>query len=308
MADAATWVHGEWDPPEIILRRDALGDRWAALGPVWPLVADASATSLLMACRDHANRQYIVRLAVDDGQVVDEEVILSPGAPGLFDADGVGYPVLRRVAGGWELWYVGWRRLGGDVTFQNQVGMALLDDDLHLVDRHLAPWLPLTDGEPIGSGSLCLVEAQGREPQILYTSFLEWAPEGDGLLHRYTVHVVPLTAARAANRAGEIALALGDGEYALGHPTVVEWGEGLLCMFTARGDAYRLYAAVSDDGKRWARTAGPVMVPLADGCRVAQCYPRLVRGEDALTLYFSGDEYGVGALFRTRRFLPTTTA
>lgn len=258
-----------------------------------------------MACRDHSNRQHIVHFFLQDGRILDESVILSPGAPGLFDADGVGYPLLRRVPEGWELWYVGWRRLGGAVAFQNQIGMARLDADLKIVERHAAPWLALTDSEPIGSGSLCVVDAPGLEPRLLYTSFLEWIARDDGVRHRYTVNDLPMSAARSADRVGSVAIPLNAGEYALGHPSVISWGPGFLCMFTARGHSYRLYAALSEDGKQWRRTSGPVVIPPVDGCRAAQCYPRLIRDGTDLVLFFSGDNYGTESLFRTRRPLPS---
>jgi hypothetical protein len=219
--------------------------------------------------------------------------VLGLGDLGTFDMDGVSYPWV--VENGTELWmyYVGWNRLGGEIPFRLQVGLAISKDCGKSFERlTCAPLLPLTDGEPIGSGSVWVERAVGCW-RMFYTNFLRWEQQLEGPRHFYHIREAYSADGINWNRPGRTAVDLiPPDEYALCAPDVHNLNGLRTLYFTARGDRYRLFAAHEAADGGWRRAPHSLNIPRRDFDSEMQCYSRTVVLGGRHHLLYSGNGYG----------------
>ena len=271
------------------------------LGPVWPVKLSGGECDLLIAGRGTDGTHRIIRTMATVGREAavgeDATPVLDADGRSGFDRHGTGYPCLAEVDGVRTLLYVGWHRLDGAIPFRNEVGSAVLDDDLVVLERADGPILSGPDSL-VGSGSCDVVEVGGRT-RLLYTRFLPWERFGTGMRHRYEIHVAERQ--EGAWRTGPWpAISLQGDEYALCHPSTIVFGDSVLCAFTARGDRYRLHLALSGPNLCFRRLSGTI--ELAAGVRDddMQCYPRFAWDGEDLILFYSGNRYGRDGLLAAR--------
>jgi hypothetical protein len=224
---------------------------------------------------------------------ISTQPVLDLGAPGTFDMDGVSYPWI--VDNGGELWmyYVGWNRLGGDIPFRNQIGLAISSNGGKTFERVTrAPLLPLTDEEPIGSGSTYVDRVPGGW-RMLYTSFLRWERRPEGPRHYYHIREAYSVDGIKWDRPGKVIVDLvPPDEYALGAPDVAIVNGRRILYFTTRGNRYRLFAAVEGSKGAWTRLPGALNIPRGDFDSDMQCYPRTLALGGKLHLLYCGNGYG----------------
>lgn len=267
-------------------------------GAFFAMPYDPGTVRLFLTGRDKTirTRVGIITLKWDQRpQVVDvtREPVIDLGESGAFDMDGVSYPWMVEHDGALFMYYVGWNRLGGEVPFRNQIGLAISEDNgksFRRVTR--APLLPLTDAEPIGSGSHCVEKVPGGW-RMYYTSFLRWDRTPEGPKHFYHIREAYSKDGIHWERPGKVVVDLiPPDEYALGAPDLDSWGGNRMIYFTARGHRYRLFACQEGKDGNWIRLPGHLNIPSGDFDSDMQCYPRTLRFHDRTYLLYSGNGYG----------------
>jgi hypothetical protein len=289
----------EWRPCGAIFKPDA-AIRWmgGGLGAFCAVPQGGDRVRLFVTGRDTTVRSRIGVVTLQWTErpravAIGQQPVLDLGEPGTFDMDGVSYPWI--VENGGELWmyYVGWNRLGGDIPFRNQIGLAISADGGQCFKRvSRAPLLPLTDEEPIGSGSMYVERVPGGW-RMYYTNFLRWERRPEGPRHYYHIREAYSADGIHWDRAGRIIVDLiSPDEYALSAPDVALRNGFRILYFTSRGDRYRLFVALEGGNAEWTRLPNPIDIPRSDFDSDMQCYPRnLVFGGKNYLLY-SGNGYG----------------
>lgn len=215
------------------------------------------------------------------------------GELGTFDMDGVSYPWIVENDGALWMYYVGWNRLGGEIPFRNQVGLAVSTDGGRSFNRlSKAPLLALTDQEPIGSGSVCVERVAGGW-RMFYTSFLRWERRPDGPRHYYHIREAYSSDGIHWERPGKVIVDLiAPDEYALGAPDIAVHDGQRMLYFTVRGHRYRLFASIQGANGDWHRIPEAFDIPHSDFDSGMQCYPRNLRFGGKDYLLYSGNGYG----------------
>lgn len=224
---------------------------------------------------------------------VTSEPVLDLGELGTFDMDGVSYPWIVSTGGALLMYYVGWNRLAGEIPFRNQIGLAVSENGGKSFKRITrAPLLPLSDAEPIGSGSCCVEPVPGGW-RLYYTNFLKWERRSDGVRHFYHIREAYSKDGIHWERPGKVVVELDrPEEYALGAPNLDIRGSHRTLYFTARGHRYRLFAAVNDGERGWSRIPGHIELARSNFDSEMQCYPRTLSFRGKSYLLYSGNGYG----------------
>jgi hypothetical protein len=248
--------------------------------------------------RDAQGRSRIGVVTVEWGErprVVDvtADPVLDLGEPGCFDMDGVSYPWIVRRDTRLMLYFTGWTKLGREVPFANHLGLAISDDDGRTFSRvSRAPLLPLTDREPIGTGSCAVVQEDDSRWTMYYTRLLSWDTAADTSRPRYNIWHATSTDGRAWRRLDRLVIGHDAGEYALGAPSYYQWDQESQLYFTARGHRYRLFVARQQEDGAFRRLPGAIRVVPGDWDDEMQCYPRVLTLSDRRILFYCGNGYG----------------
>lgn len=266
-------------------------------GPSFPVTIGPDATRLFVTGRDKDNTSRIGAVDVDWSagrpRIIQScEPLVDIGALGCFDCDGVAYPWLVAAQRRLYLYYVGWVR-GGSVPLHHGIGLAIADSPdgpFEKVSR--APLLPLTDCEPIGTASCCVVCDEPGAWRMFYTSFVRWVEDAGGPKHYYNIRMTRSSDGVHWSTDSELAIDFAnDSEYAIGKPCLVHENGREVLYFTARGERYRIWRAVSD-GRHFVRDPAPLAITAADWDRDMQAYPVIWQRADWRILFYNGNGYG----------------
>jgi hypothetical protein len=288
-----------WAPRGVVFRPDfSISWMGGGLGAFFPLVSDDGTVRLFLTGRDESVRS---RIGVATFQWTESPKLISItpdpvfdlGEPGCFDMDGVSYPWIVERDGELWMYYVGWNRLGSDIPFRNQIGLAISKDGgKTFVRATRAPLLPMTDEEPLGNGSIC-VERVPDGWRMFYTNFLRWERRADGPRHYYHIREAYSRDGIYWERPGKVIVDLiPPDEYALGAPDLDIVDGTRYIYFTARGHRYRLFASIEGPPDTWTRLPAPIELARSDFDSEMQCYPRLMRLPTASYLLYAGNGYG----------------
>lgn len=288
-----------WAPRGVLFRPDfSIGWMGGGLGAFFPFVADDGTVRLFLTGRDESVRSRIGVATFQWGETpklvsLTPQPVFDLGEPGCFDMDGVSYPWIVERDGELWMYYVGWNRLGSDIPFRNQIGLAIsTDGGKTFVRATRAPLLPMTDDEPLGNGSIC-VERTADGWRMFYTNFLRWERRAGGSRHYYHIREAYSRDGIHWERPGKVIVDLiPPDEYALGAPDL-DTVDGARCLyFTARGHRYRLFAAVEGPPDTWTRLPAPIALERSDFDSEMQCYPRSLRLPGGSYLLYAGNGYG----------------
>jgi hypothetical protein len=265
------------------------------------------------ASRDGDGRSHIGRALIELGETprlvaVEPDPVLSPGALGAFDCDGV-YPAsLVTIGGRQHLYYVGWLRGARQPLFYAAIGLVTAPAGSMTFTRHSVA--PLVDRGPFDP---CLVTspgvyADGAGWRMVYVSGLSWE-ERDGALHsRYHLKAATSPDGVVWTRNGAVAVDFKDaGEANLARPCVVKTRSGWQMWFCAASPPakYRLAYAESSDGVTWRRC--DEMAGLAPSAAAGAfdsemtAYPFVVRHGGADFLFYNGNSFGRDGFAVARR-------
>jgi hypothetical protein len=181
--------------------------------------------------------------------------LLTPGARGSFDADGVTVSSVVAHDGKLYAFYLGWTVLVR-VPFTNFIGVAVSDDDGQTFRRCSSvpvigrgPENPLTVGYPF-------VLRDGPGWRMWFGSHLHWGQQGMEMLHVVKQARSPDLLQWTPSDAAVIDVAgpADPAEFAISRPVVLREPDGSLSMWYARRRPhYELGFARSTDGERWER-------------------------------------------------------
>jgi hypothetical protein len=219
------------------------------------------------------------------------EPVLAPGRLGAFDESGCTMSCVVADGERTLLYYTGWTR-GVTVPFYFYVGAAVSTDGGRSFERvSEAPVLDRDAVDPFLTASPCVVR-DGEGWRMWYVSCIEWEAGEDGPRHRYHVRGAASDDGLRWRRDGQVALDFEPGEYAIARPCV-RFEDGRWRMWTcARGPAYRLVTAESEDGVTWTRTV-PGLDVSPDGWDAEMiAYPWVVDVAGARHLLYNGNGYG----------------
>ena len=238
------------------------GERWSVSHAAYPTaltLADGN-VRIFYSTRDASNRSSAasVDIAIDGNRFemlgAPRGPLLTPGARGSFDADGVTVTSVVAHEGKFYAFYLGWTMLV-HVPFTNFIGVAVSDDDGQIFRRCLSvpvvgrsPENPLTVGYPF-------VLRDGAGWRMWFGSHLHWGP------HMEMLHVVKEARSTDLVRwtpsdavVVNCAAQADPLEFAISRPVVLREPDNSLSMWYARRRPdYELGFARSADGKHWER-------------------------------------------------------
>lgn len=229
-------------------------------GPSFVDVVEGDVLRILVTGRDGNNvsRIGVVEVSRDNpANVINihRQPLVDVGAPGMFDESGVSYPWLVKFDAQVYMYYVGWVA-GGRTRFRNATGLcASTDNGISYQRISKAPILPLSDGEPIGTGSVCVLK-EGDLWRLWYTSFDKWEQLSDRMQHYYNIKYAESPDGINWDRKGHVAIGYKDSnEHTIGKPMVLKGNEKYEMWYAYRGgsDSYRIGYADSADGVNWTR-------------------------------------------------------
>ncbi len=289
-----------WTPLGLLLEPPRAGpwSRTHAALPT-PLARADGDYDLFFSSRDDRNRASIGRalLRANDGRLEVREIdalpVLGPGRLGAFDDCGVTVSHAVRNGERTLLYYTGWTQ-AVSVPFLLASGLAIDEGDgfRRLSD---APMLDRIPVDPYLNASPFVLR-DGDLWRMWYVSATGWEPLGDAARHSYHIKYAESRDGVAWQRDGLVAVDYRDErEYALARPWVLRGdGGGYEMWFSARGSAYRLGYASSQDGLTWHRSPPPADIAPSDSGWNAEmvAYPALLHHEGHRFLLYNGAGYG----------------
>lgn len=255
---------------------------------------------ILVSGRDHHNESRIGRVRAEwDGRLVaithvDSEPLLDVGTSGCFDESGVTAPWLIEVGDRLHMYYVGWVA-GGKCRFQINLGLAVSEDGGGTwVRASRAPILPMTDEEPFGTGSCCVMRSESGF-EMYYTAFEAWEQVGDRMEPRYRIKQALSDDGVTWTRTGRVVVDFADpDETVVGKPMVLDRNGQRHLWYSHRGDSYRIGYARRDPGGGFRRRDREVGLATSSGGWDSEMveYAFVFRtGSDVLMAY-NGNQYG----------------
>jgi hypothetical protein len=290
-----------WVPQGLLV--EPLGSTWSSTHAALPVPeVDANgALRVYFSSRDPEGRSSVGRASVDldEGVArVEPEPLLVPGALGAFDDSGVTTSSVVELNGRTYLYYTGWS-LGRTVPFYLAAGCAVSDDGGASFRRvSPAPILDRSAVDPFLTASPFVLVEDGRW-RMWYVSAAEWQRTAAGPRHRYHVRYAESADGVVWQRDGHVCVDFRDEtEYAISRPWVVREGDLYRMWFSARGEAYRIGYAESDDGLTWQRLdeAAGISPPSTGWDAGMQAYPAVATVGGRTIMLYNGDDFGRAGL------------
>lgn len=294
-----TLLVNNWEPRGRLYGSE-VGAWWMSGGAYafMPLVEPDGIVRFFACGRDDFGRSRIGVVSFKWGDTprlldVTRDPVLDLGEPGCFDMDGVAYPYLVRFHDRLLLYYVGWNKLGGRVPWAIDLGMAVSDDNGKSFRRMTrAPVIPRTNEDPIGSGSCCMTSHSDGSWTLYYTKMLAWNAEVTPPQPSYNIWKARSTDGISWTPINQNVIGHDEGEYALGTPCLHRFGDQTIMFFTARGDRYRLFAALATEESSFRRVKQPLYIAPGDWDDDMQCYSHVVTINGQCYIFYCGNGYG----------------
>jgi len=274
-------------------------------GPSFVDINGGAILSILVSGRDANNvsRIGVVEVRKDNPLevvAVHDEPLFDIGDLGTFDESGVSYPWLVKTGQQTYMYYVGWVA-GGKTRFRNATGLCCSDDkgvSYYRVSK--APILPLTDNEPIGTGSVCVLK-EGDLWRLWYTSFDKWETRGEGAQHYYNIKYAESTNGIDWDRNGQVAIDFKDeNEHTIGKPMVLKEKDKYEMWYAYRGgsDLYRIGYADSSNGINWERKDSEAGIDVSESGWDSEMieYAYVFECNNQRYMIYNGNDFGKSGL------------
>lgn len=273
-------------------------DDWAAGFAAVPTAVRQSGDvfRIYVSARDRMQRSrpawFDINLNDHRIEAVSQSPILPLGALGAFDDSGVMPTWVLPQPDGDLMYYIGWNR-GVTVPFRNAIGIAKQARDGTWTKLYDGPIVDRTRHEPHFVAS-CAVLGDGQDYHAWYLSCTGWSQDADQPRHHYHLKYAASPNAVDWHRDGHVAIDFVGDEYAISRPSVLRDDNGRFHMwFSARGERYQIFKAVSDDAKHWHRELEPVLTPSQSGWDTDMvCYPFVFEHSGQRFMLFNGNGYG----------------
>jgi len=222
------------------------------------------------------------------------EPVLSPGALGTFDDNGVTPACLVTLGERRYLYYNGWTR-GVSVPFYLNVGVAISDSGGPFVRHSQAPLLDRCPADPYLTATPWIL-IEGSRWRMWYVSGTGWKIVDGRPRHSYHIKYAESPDGLRWTRAGVVCLDYERDEYAFARPCVIHDTalKRYRMWYCVRGAAYRLGYAESSDGIGWQRQDGRAGLPASDEGWDSEmiAYPMVFRQDGGLRMLYNGNGYG----------------
>lgn len=258
---------------------------------------DGSIHRVYFSGRDRSNRSHVGYADIDLSDPhrpprISKHPVLTPGALGCFDDNGVTPSWIVDVGGDKYLYYIGWNQ-GATVRMHLVAGLAVSRDGGETFERvHRVPILDRTDSEPYTLNTApCVMRDQDRW-RMWYVSGVEWVHRD---LPRYNIRYAESNDGVCWQRPGIVCVDFASPEeHALARPCVRREGDLYRMWFSYKGTAYRIGYAESADGLHWTRLDERVgIAPSARGWDSEMIeYSYVFDHDDTKYMLYNGNDYG----------------
>lgn len=261
-----------------------------------PMRLDEDILRLYFSGRNDQNQSCIGWIQIDlnrPDKIADysREPVLTPGALGCFDDNGVSPSCIVTDGDETLLYYIGWNP-GSTVRMHIFGGLAISRDGGERFERwSRAPIIERNRVNPY-LNTAPFVMRDGAAWRMYYVSGTEWVHKD---LPRYNIQIAESTDGRNWKREGKVAIPFrNENENALARPFVLKEDGVYRMWFGHKGEAYRMGYAESEDGIRWVRddsfggldvTAGGFDSDMAE-------YFAIVNHKGRKIMYYNGNDYG----------------
>jgi hypothetical protein len=219
--------------------------------------------------------------------------VLDLGELGAFDDSGVTSSCLVWSEGRAYLYYSGWS-LGQTVPFYLYAGCVVSDDGVTFERVKRSPILERDAVDPFLTASPWVLVDEGRW-RMWYVSCTGWRMKQGRPQHLYHVKYAESDDGIHWRREGRVCIDFKDeSEYAISRPCVVRDETTYRMWFAARGEAYKLGYAESDDGLVWRRLESVAVLPQPSAAWEAemQAYPVVFDANGGRFMLYNGNDYG----------------
>jgi hypothetical protein len=220
-----------------------------------------------------------------------EQPILTPGDLAMFDDSGASIGCIVPVGRKRYLYYMGWH-LTVTVPWQNALGLAISECPAAPFTRHSRfPIVGLNEIDPY-TISYPWVAIENEKFRMWYGSNIAWGPKKKDM--RHLVKYAESHDGIHWHRNNTVAIDFdGPDEYAICKPCVIKDNDCYRMWFCARGKAYRIYYAESDDGIVWRRQAEPDLSVSDSGWDSEMVeYPFVFDHAGARYMLYAGNTFG----------------
>lgn len=222
---------------------------------------------------------------------ISENPVLSPGAPGTFDENGISIGCIVPRDGKYWLYYLGWNLLVS-VPWHNSIGLAIADSpDGPFVRASQAPILDRNALDPFSLSYPWVMFDQGMW-RMWYGSNLRWGAEQRDMDH--VIKYAESSDGVVWRPTGKIAIGIeAADEYAFSRPCVRRGPDKYQMWYAFRGPSYRIGYAESDDGVVWRRLDNQVGITVSpDGWdSEAVSYAHVFDHEGTMYMVYNGNKY-----------------
>lgn len=217
---------------------------------------------IYFSSRDDRNRSSIGCIEIDitnPTKIIREAPapVLAPGDLAMFDDSGTSIGCIVSMGPRRYLYYMGWH-LTVTVPWQNALGLAVSEGADFPFNRYSRfPIVELNEIDPYTMSYPWVAVEDGRF-RMWYGSNIVWGSRKEDMRHLIKYAESDDGIRWRRNNAVAIDFGASD-EYAICKPCVKKDGHLYRMWFCARGRAYRVYHAESDDGIAWRRAADPAI-------------------------------------------------
>ncbi len=259
-----------------------------------PIRISEKTLRVLFSGRDDSNRSHIGYFDFDlqDQKIINksQDPILSPGALGCFDDNGVTPSCIKKIGDKYFLYYIGWNP--GSTVRMHLFGGLAISKDFKKFDRFSrAPIIERCKTDPYLNTAPWVVK--NKDIYVMYyVSGYEWIHKD---LPRYNIKIATSTDGMEWQRDGKIAIDFKDNkENALARPFVIE-DEGIWKMwFGYKEQKYRIGYAESNDGFAWERKDHLSNIDVSENGFDSDMieYACIEKYENKYFMFYNGNNYG----------------
>lgn len=263
------------------------------------------------ACRTSGNQSFpaYFDLSKDLKTIirVHEKPIMTPGKPGMFDANGIMPSCVIRNDDELWMYYIGWNSLRGDIDnsgarYQNEIGLAVSKDNGETFERMFdGPIMGRSRTEP-GLAVMPFVFKDDGIFKMYYQSGTGWHLIDGKYEPTYVIKYAESKKGIKWKRKPEECISSLFPLQAISRPAVVNKGGNIAMLFCSRGSnsyrrgagGYRIFFASSSDGINFERGNES---SLELGCEdefdsQMQCYPALAKVDHEMVMFYNGNAFG----------------
>ena len=285
-----------WDKLGLVIKPDAAlwWSRTHAMLPT-PEHVEGSLWRIYQAGRNDKNQSHVGWALIDldrPDKVIERscEPVLSPGALGAFDDNGVLPSCVIRDGDETLLYYVGFKP-GGTTRMDLYGGLAARTHDHGPFKRvNRAPILERCHVNPYINTAPWVVR-DGADWRMYYVAGTQWLHPD---LPRYNIQIATSEDGRTWRRDGRAAIDFAPGENALARPFVYHDGDRWMMWFASKGEVYRARWAWSEDGLNWTRAEAGPGLEISEGGPDSQMleYFIVLPHKGKRVVFYNGDDYG----------------